>query len=267
MHDITVNFKNCQPLYIKLDSNAVAQEWKKLFQKNLEHSLPIYKDSKDDSVTRLQKLVSEANQKLDWNYNSNIQTIDDTVRLHKHIEQICAEGFASIPAEYDNLIHDIHACIHHLEAAGEFTEINQVPPHDGILTLEWYNDDGFPLDRNFNHKLNLEVGDIKLQNPYVGHSPLQVYRTNDYSNINQTCKFHDLIRPGLTIVTDVHNRNDFSLSQYINWWKTYALDFVSKHGIETIMHYTGHPVIGRVVNIENIPDCINSTLDSITISY
>jgi hypothetical protein len=265
MYDITINFKNCQPLYVKLDSNDVACEWKKLFQKNLEQSLPIYNAVKDYSLTRLQELVLEANQKLNWNHVSDIKTIDDTVQLHKHIEHICENGFSAIPAECDNLIHDIHACIHHLEATGDLTEVDQVPPHDSIETLEWYNDDGFPLDINFNHKLNLEVGDIKLQNPYVGHSPLQIYRTNDYTNIHQTCRFHDLVRPGLTIVTDVHNRNNFSLSQYMHWWKTYAPDFVAKHGLETILHYTGHPIIGRVVNIDNIPNCIHNALESVIV--
>lgn len=265
MYDITVFFENCKPLYIKLHDNEVAQNWKKLFQKNLTQSLPLTKNHQQYSLTYLQTLIHQANQKLAWNFNCNISCVQDTVKLHKHIETVCAEGFVSIPAEYDNLIHEIHAGIHALEASGDLTK-DTVPPHDSVLTLEWYNDDGFDLDTNFGHKLTLEIGDIKLQNPYVGHSPLQVYRTNDFSNINQTCRFHDLVRPGLTIVTQVHNRNDFSLSHYMQWWNTHARDFVAKHGIETILHYTGHPIIGRVINYQDIPEISTARLINVVVN-
>ena len=265
MYDITVFFENCRPLDIKLHDNEVAQNWKKLFQKNLAQSLPLTKNHQQYSFTYLQTLIHQANQKLTWNFDCEIVGIPDTVKLHKHIETVCAEGFASIPAEHDNLIHEIHACIHALEASHNLAG-DTVPPHDGILTLEWYNDDGFALDINFEHKFSLEVGDIKLQNPYVGHSPLQVYRTNDYSNINQTCRFHDLVRPGLTIVTQAHNRNDFSLSHYIKWWRAHAPSFVAQHSIETILHYTGHPVIGRVVNYEDISQISTARLLDIVVN-
>lgn len=300
MHDITVYFKYCKPLYIQLDDNSVAREWKKLFQKNLEHSLPMYKkhhdslpylkmliyklyskykeffnikntrkklpESEDQIYQRIQQLIAEANTLLHWNFPIQLDTIDDAVNLHKSIEEICKDGFVSIPAEYDYIIHDIHSILHTLEANGRFSKNNEIPPHDEILTLEWYNDDQIALDVNFHHKLNLEVGDIKLQFPYVGHPPLQAYRTNDYSRIHQTCKFHNVIRPGLTIVTNVHNRNNFSLSHYIKWWYNNAPDYVSKHGLETILNYTGHPVIGRVLNTEAIKFCTKSTLEKVIVT-
>ena len=262
MYDITLYFKNSQPLCIQLDDNSVARQWKNLFQKNLALSLPINKSFQNPSIEKLIELVNEANQKLKWNFANDIKTLDDTVLLHKHIEEICANGFNSIPAQYDDLIHNIHECIHNLESS--FLGIDNAPPHDGIFTLEWFNDDGFALDKTFDHTLNLEIGQIKLQNPYVGHSPLQVYRTNDFSNIAQTCRFHDFVRPGLSIVTGVHNRNKFSLSHYIKWWKTNAPEFIKNHGLEKILHYTGHPIIGRVVNIDNL-NAINEQLEGIEV--
>jgi hypothetical protein len=105
----------------------------------------------------------------------------------------------------------------------------------------------------------LEFGDIKVQNPYVGHIPLLAYQQNDYSNILQTCRFHDFVKPGIYIETrEDHGYHDFSISAYINWWKSHAPEFLASHGLEKLLHYTGQPVIGRVVNLDDLRTVVNS---------
>ncbi len=160
----------------------------------------------------------------------------------------------------------MHFCIHAVESSAilapvVYTESNfittpvnkvQTSVPVSFLQIEWFNDDGFALDKSFKFKLNMEVGDIKLQNPFVGHGPLQIYRYNDWSNVFQTCHFHDFVRPGINIYTKVRDNTDILDGSYEEWWQTNATEFVSQHGMEKIWHYTGHPVIGRTLNVSDV---------------
>lgn len=281
MQDLSIYFQDFPPLLIQLDDNDVARQWKRLFADNYSRQMPICRSGKKKyTLAYLNELVAEANEKLNWNYSTNIATADDTVVLHKNIEQICANGFKNIPAIYDNLIHEMHFCIHAIEAGSRLKPVTYTVPTvpvtgpvpvapaalpavattsttanktgdrvtTGFLQIEWFNDEGFALDESFEFKLNMEVGDIKLQNPFVGHGPLQIYRYNDWTNVFQTCKFHDFVRPGINILTKVRDNSDILDGSYEHWWRTNAPDFVAQHGWDRIWHYTGHPVIGRTLN-------------------
>jgi len=267
MPDLSIYFKDFPPLLVQLDSNKVAYQWKKLFADNYSQQMPMCRSGKKKyTLAYLNELVAEANEKLHWNYSTNIASADDTVKLHKNIEQICADGFKSIPSAYDNLIHEMHFCIHAVESSAilapvVYTESNftttpvnkvQTSVPVSFLQIEWFNDDGFALDKSFKFKLNMEVGDIKLQNPFVGHGPLQIYRYNDWSNVFQTCHFHDFVRPGINICTKVRDNTDILDGSYEEWWQTNATEFVSQHGMEKIWHYTGHPKIGRTLNVSDV---------------
>ena len=100
-------------------------------------------------------------------------------------------------------------------------------------------------------KINLEFGDLRLQNPYVGHHPLYLYEQKDNLKIEQTCKFHDFVKPGINIV--IHNfSKNFNQEQYLNWFQTQASDVINTYGKEQLLKFTGHPVVGRVVNLDDL---------------
>jgi hypothetical protein len=262
--DIIIKFKNYPELNIILDDNQTARDWKALFKKNYEREFPIFKDQKKYTLDYLIKLAVEANDKLGWTIDLDIKSIGDTVNVHKYIEHVLVDGFSSIPEAYDYIIHELHFCLHKFEQIDLSNSPNKTRQ---FLQLEWYNDDGVPLDENFQHKLHCEFGDVRLQNPYVGHIPLKVYQENDYSEIMQTCKFHDLIRPGVWIEAyKDQSEKTFDLENYVNWWNTYAPEFIAYHGIDKILHYTGHPVIGRVTNLDALETVVNSN-DILELEY
>jgi hypothetical protein len=293
MPDLSICFKDFPPLLVQLDNNEVAHQWKKLFSDNYSRQMPMCRSGeKKYTLAYLNELVAEANEKLDWNYSTSIASADDTVKLHKNIEQICANGFKNIPSAYDNLIHEMHFCIHAIESSAMLapvtyteptaisTPVNKVQPSmptatptpvnkeqtsvpTSFLQIEWFNDDGFALDPSFKFKLNMEVGDIKLQNPFVGHGPLQIYRYNDWSKVFQTCRFHDFVRPGINLLTKVRDNTDILDGSYEEWWQTNATDFVARHGMKKIWHYTGHPVIGRTLNVSDVIAVLNHREDLI----
>lgn len=252
-----IQFCNQPTLKIILKSHPVVEQWKQLFLDNYSREFPIFRDERKYSIEYLKQLVQEANKVLGWNFADNIVTVEDTTHLHKHIEQTLANGFDGIPAEYDNLLHELHFCLHKVE----FADIDSSNVNRRFhLQLEWFNDSGFPLDESFNHQLIMNFGDIKIQNPYVGHIPLLAWQQNDYSNIMQTCQFHNFVKPGIYIECREETRNNinFSISEYLNWWHTHAPEFIALHGVEKLLHYTGQPVIGQVENLEDLRTIINS---------
>jgi hypothetical protein len=253
-NNLIVKFKGHPELNIVLNDNHVARDWLKLFVKNYQKEFPIFRDQKKYTVEYLKELALQAKNNLNWNCETEFNNIQDTVTLHKCLEHTLQQGFATIPAEYDNLIHELHFCLHKIEYI-DFAN-NNTNRH--WLQIEWFNDDGIDLDINFQHSLDCNFGDLRLQNPYVGHTPLQVYNQNDFSDIMQTCKFHDFIRPGLYIHTAHQQPNTFNKTHYLDWWHTNASEFVGKHGIEKILHFTGHPVIGRVLNLNDLETIVDS---------
>jgi hypothetical protein len=48
--------------------------------------------------------------------------------------------------------------------------------------------------------------------------------------------------------------------QLIEQFQKHDPEFVKQHGIEKIKHYIGHPVIGQVINVDNLLTIKNSSL-------
>ena len=265
-NDIVVKFKDQPELYIKLDDNSTVSAWLELFKKNYQQEFPIFCDQKKYTLAYLNQLAVQAKNELGWDCETDIKSIKDTVLLHKNLETTLAKGFSFIPEKYDNLIHELHFCLH----KAEYIDFTTYSYNRHWLQIEWFNDDGFPLDTSFTHSHNMEFGSIRLQNPYVGHTPWQVYNQNDYKNIFQTCKFHDFVRPGLYIHTgDTQLKpqlDQVELVNYVSWWHNYAPEFVAYHGLDKILHYTGHPVIGRVTNLDALKTVANSN-DILELEY
>ena len=168
--------------------------------------------------------------------------------MHKDIEQLVGNNFESVPEHLDDVIHDLHLGLHLLQD-------NTTPSRLGWLQIEWYNDSGFTSDDvEFSRSMN--KGDLKLQNPFVGHGPLQIYLENDYTNISQTCKFHTFVKPGINIATldyaEFTNTEDL-----IKQFQHHDIKFVNQHGIDKILSYTGYPTIGKVVDVELLQKLIN----------
>ena len=218
-----------------------------MFTENYHRQFPMFRDMQGYSWEYLEQLIQQANQVCGWNYQTKIRSIQDTVDLHKHIEVTLAQGFEHVPESWDNILHELHIALHKIQVGEMSTR-----PHRGVfLQIEWFNNHTEPLPEDFVFQQNCQFGSIRLQNAYVGHPPLKIFKDNDHSNVFQTCRFHDLIKPGLRIVTD-NNALAVNLNDYKQWWHANAPDFVNHHGWDKIMYYTGHPIIGHVTNVSDL---------------
>ncbi len=241
-------FKNCEPLNIVLDDTLLAQRWAELVRENYRRDpKPIFRDPQKYTYEYFKHLATKAKHQLGWNWNIEDLSLQSTTFMHKDIESFLVNGFSSIPEEFDELLHEIHFCLHAVESGSK---------RNSWLQIEWFNDDGFELPPDqYPAKIAPQFGDIRLQNPYVGHHPLYLYEQNDRWNISQTCKYHDRVRPGINIV--IHNFQDnLDWEDYINWWNEHAVNFLSEKGIDALIAYTGHPIIGKIDNLDTLRACL-----------
>ena len=246
MHDIKVKFFGQPEIFIQLKNSPTAKKYKQLVADNLLKKQPIFRDPNRYTQSYLRELAGRAKKLLGWDWLVDDYSIEHTVRMHKDLEEFLANGFANIPAEYDELMHELHFCLHKIEG-GE-------GKRGQWIQIEWFNDDGFEISpQDVDFRLGMGFGDIRLQNPYVGHSPIMIFQQDDYGNVAQTCRFHDLARPGFNIVVEPWTPpGNLNLQNYMKWFNANAPEFVAKHGMEKILEFTGHPIIGNVVNLDDL---------------
>ena len=237
--DILVKYKNFPALEIELDNISIKNQYKDLITKNNQQHQIISRDPCKYSLDYFAILAQQAKENLGWDWAQDSYSLDDLVLLHKDIELYLAQGFENIPEEYDNLLHELHYALHAIQGNNS---------RGNWIQVEWFSDDGIEMPDDLKFSNQLEFGDIKLQNPYVGHDPVFVYKQQDSTNISQTCKFHDLVRPGINIMikSDQFNVNDC----FKQWYETHAMSWVKQHGWDKIIRYTGWPRVGRVKNLD-----------------
>ena len=153
------------------------------------------------------------------------------------------QRYENIPKEHDDLLHELHFALHAIEAGSQ---------RSTWLQVEWYNDLGFPISADeYPGKTTLDFGDIRLQNPYVGHHPQFIYQQRDSANISQTCRFHDLCKPGINLVIEQGEHIPIDWPDYLSFFRRYANEFLVQHSEEKLCKFTGHPVVGRIVNLKD----------------
>lgn len=247
---IIVQFKDHPELEIEIQDSDTGQQYYQLVKNNYQKEKPIYRDTLKFTPEYLKKLSLQARDAFGWNWDD----VDDFAsgiapQLHKDLEILLANGFQNVPEEHDDLIHDLHYGLH-LVQHGQHTGAGP-SGRTSWLQIEWYNDQGFDLPSDFVFKDHLEVGDVRLQNPFVGHGPWQMWVEQDFINITQTCKFHDFVKPGITISHQPIKRFT-QFDDLVKKFQQHDPEFVMTHGIDKIRRYTGHPVIGRVKNIDDL---------------
>jgi len=237
--DVLVKYRHFPALEIELDNISIKSQYKDLIAKNNQQHQVLSRDPCKYSLNYFAVLAQQAKEALNWNWVQGSYSLEDLVRLHKDIEQYLAQGFENIPEKHDNLLHELHYALHAIQGGNS---------RGNWIQVEWFSDDGIVVPDDLKFSTQLKFGDVKLQNPYVGHDPIFVYRQHDSTNIPQTCKFHDLVRPGINIMikSDRFIINDV----FKQWYETHAPDWVQQHSWNKIVRYTGWPVVGRVKNLD-----------------
>ena len=247
MFDFKIFFKDLPVLTAELEDSVTGKNYYNLLYKNYNSQMPILRDPAKYTVEYMSSLVKQANHKLGWNWDYKAGDHEVAARLHKDIEVLLEKGFDSIPADCDELVHEIHQCLHLLNDGRNHSVLRQ-----DWLQIEWYNNNTIPIDDSFKFQDSTTFGDIKLQYPFVGASPLQLYIEKDYQKISQTCKFHSVIRPGINIVINNNFKKFTEHQKLLDDIKKNDDNFYHLHGPEKILRYTGYPVIGKVTNLDDL---------------
>ena len=244
MLQFEIQFKNTPALLCQLHNTELATSYYHLLkQQYLDDPCPIFRDPQRYDLTYFNELCIKGQQILGWDWARDVYDLATTVELHKDIEAYLAQGYENIPKEHDDLLHELHFALHAIEAGSQ---------RSTWLQVEWYNDLGFPISADeYPGKTTLDFGDIRLQNPYVGHHPHFIYQQRDSANISQTCRFHDLCKPGINLVIEQGEHIPIDWPDYLSFFRRYANEFLVHHGEEKLCKFTGHPVVGRIVNLQD----------------
>lgn len=235
-------FKDQPVIEVAVDSTPTGRLYFELLKKNNSESKPIFKDNLLWTPEYLIELAKIAKKELGWNWLADEYSIELSTKLHKDLEySVGRVGFENFPEEYDWLLYDLHHCLHSIQFG------KTQAARDDNLQIEWLNDDCIPLPEEFEFSTTLRRGDLILINPYVGHNPLQLYMENDYSDLNSTCKFHDVIKAAVVISGF---NSDIDKQEILNTFKKNAPEFVEQVTEETLLYYTGAAKIGRVIDYD-----------------
>ena len=241
---IQISIDKHQPLVIDLFENAVTEAYIKVLKRNLSNNDFVFRDPVKYTPNYFQELCNQVKDQLDWDWVKDEYSIEQTTAMHKFIESTLdkTESFKNIPGHLQNLIHEAHFCIHQIQHGNT----TRVP----CIQIEWFNDDYevLPPEADFTEP---DFGDVILQNPYVGHPPIQCYEQNDYQNISRTCQFPDIVKPGIKINTQ-GKVDSPDPEEYKAWWFEKCGSYVDQVGWEKIEYYTGFTTIGRVLDKNNL---------------
>lgn len=251
MYNIGIKFKQYPELRLTIYDTPVGKNFVQLIKDNYSASPPVYRDRVKYNVEYMIELAHQAKQAFNWDWEIPSYDLSHTTLLHKDLERLLGQtGFHDIPEQYDHLLMEMHYCLHIVQ------DPENIGTRTGAFQVEWFNDSGFPLDDTFEFGTKKSFGDVELLNPFVGHGPVQIFHENDYTAIEQTCKFHNFVKAGIVISTYNH---EIDREEILKYFRHHATEFVEHHGQEKIMHYTGFPKIGHISNPEDFGNLLSST--------
>ena len=112
--------------------------------------------------------------------------------------------------------------------------------------IEWLTDTSIPLPKSFEFVESTRFGDLLLINPYVGHNPVQIFNEKDFTSLETTCRFHNIIKPGIVLSTG----GDVTKDEIVEEFKRQDPAFVQLDAEDKIRYYSGFAVVGRVLDVE-----------------
>lgn len=239
---IVVKFIDQPAIEITVNDTETGRLYFDLTRRQNEQQPPFYRDTIGYTPEYMIDLAHRASKAFGWDWFSDKYDTSVTAQLHKDLENSVGRlGFEQIPEEHDELLYDLHHCLH----AIQFGKTD--PGRFDNFQIEWLTDVSIPLPDSFEFKEVSQPGDLHLINPYVGHNPLQIYREDDFTSLSTTCRFHDIIKPGIVISTGAPRlTKDDILAKFIE----HDPDFVQLHGQDKIRYYAGSAVIGHTVDLD-----------------
>lgn len=238
---ILVKFHDHPGIELAVDDTETGQLYYDLTKKQNLVQQPFYRDPLLYTPDYMIDLAHQARQAFGWHWFSDQYDTSLTALLHKDLENYVGKlGFSEIPEQYDQLLYDLHHCLHAVQFG------KTAPGRLDNFQIEWLTDVSVPLPDSFEFKESSNYGDLILINPWVGHNPLQIYRENDFSSLATTCRFHDCIKPGVVIT----NFETVSKQTILEAFMQHDPAFVHEHGADKILYYAGVATVGRVTDID-----------------
>jgi hypothetical protein len=249
---IKVQFKQQPGLWINVNDTETGRLYFDITRRQNQQQEPFFRDSALWTPEYMIQLALRAKQAFGWNWLHEHYDLSVTTQLHKDLENSVGKlGFEDVPEQYDSLLYDLHHCLHAIQHGQGHRA------RDDNFQIEWLTDNSVDLPNSFEFVTQSNYGDLILINPYVGHNPLQIYCENDWSSLDSTCRFHDIVKPGIVIGS---GQSPISKQTILEKFQEKDPEFVHRHGAEKILYYAGSAVIGQVEDVYTLTQ-LKSTTD------
>lgn len=239
---IQVQFENQPVLSISVNDTETGRLYFDITRKQNQIQQPFYRDTMLWTTEYMAQLAQRAKEAFGWDWLHDHYDLSVSTQLHKDLENSIGKlGFSQIPEKYDDLLYDLHHCLHAIQNGHNNKQVRSAN-----FQIEWLTDNCVALPESFEFMPETALGDLILINPYVGHNPLQIYNENDFTQLSTTCRFHDIIKPGIVLCDKTKYINKNTVLQK---FQDEDSEFVQLHGAEKIKYYSGSAVIGQVDDI------------------
>ena len=113
MPNIQVKFKDRPELNLAIDDTAVGNKFAKLIKATYSRHPTIYRDVLKYTPEYMRELSQRAKREFGWTWDEHEDiNIGIAPSLHKNLETLLATGFSQITEQQDELIHELHYCLH-----------------------------------------------------------------------------------------------------------------------------------------------------------
>ena len=123
-YHFALRFKDTEPLYIKFADSGLAKDYMALFYRNYQKQPPMLRDQGAYDIDQMRQLADKAKHILGWHWQAeDYSDYRVTTRMHKDLETYLKSGFGNVPGQHDQLLHDLHICLHSAQLQNQRTPI------------------------------------------------------------------------------------------------------------------------------------------------
>jgi hypothetical protein len=204
----------------------------------------------EDSIPDFLQHARRAKELFGFDWDLSQLTKENFHHWHRDIETLDIANHQPATDEKGIFFIQLHRALHRAEAVVALPQ--KTLPR--MLYIKWYEPSmTWPSVPIYDHS-EWQPGDVTLDYPHVGKSPLVCLVSGDNAKLQQACRLPDACPPGFHIQLIPGGQPMHDLQQKLTaWYDLHQDQLVSMFTKEDMLRYAGEFCIGRVIDLNQIP--------------
>jgi hypothetical protein len=222
---------------------------------SLEKILPIFLEH-----------AQQAKKIFNFDWDIDVLSQENFNLWHRDIETLDLSHIKPYPFEKFQFFASLHNVLHNTETAYSTSLHFATKPPPERLQVKWFEKSSpWLVKPKFDHS-QLNPGDVVIDYPHVGKSPMVCLANNDNSILRQSCRLPDACPRSFHIIL-VHKGQSLEIlhQRLVQWYNTHEDQLKGLFTIEDMLNYAGEYKIGTLVNKNLIPLLQNSVITGASI--